>query len=112
MPPQAAASGNRWALLNLGDAMLATGSLEALREEVDRSWRERGCPRDLAAFVRHVSEGSLHCEVLVYFTPAAAPIASAWGATTCAAPATAGLGLLAGGDGRSPGRDHPGEPRR
>ena len=38
----------------------------------------------------------LHCEVMVYFSPATMEVAKAFDAQPCAKPARAGLGLLAG----------------
>jgi len=48
--------------------------------------------------MRHESEGRLHCEVRVYFSPAAADVAKAVGAIACKKPASNGLSLLAGPD--------------
>jgi hypothetical protein len=38
----------------------------------------------------------LYCEVIAYFSPAAASVAQAFDAEPCEKPARAGLGLLAG----------------
>lgn len=86
-----------WQVINLGDALMAATDLADLQERFAHAYRQRGCPADMALYVRHVSDGRLHCEVLVYFSPAAAAVAEAAGAVPCAPPAAAGLGLLAGG---------------
>jgi hypothetical protein len=53
----------------------------------------------MAVFTRPESEGRLHCEVIVYFSPAAQQVAMAFGAEPCEKPARDGLGLLAGDSG-------------
>ncbi len=50
----------------------------------------------MAVLTRPESEGRLHCEVIAYFSPAAADIAKAFDAEPCEKPARAGLGLLIG----------------
>ena len=85
-----------WRAKRLGDPLLAEESL-ALIQEVFRSEYERaGRPADMAVFVRHESEGRLHCEAHAYFSPAAARIARAVEAVPCRRPSPEGLGLLAG----------------
>lgn len=85
-----------WFTCNLGDAMLAGDSLEKIRA----SFPPRGdCldeGGDMAVFVRHESEGRLHCEVHVYFSPAAAGLARVFGASACTRPSPLDLALLAG----------------
>lgn len=85
-----------WHVSNLGDAMLAHDALVAVQKLFDDAVRQRGSPADMALFVRHVSDGQLHCQALVYFTPAAAVIAREFDAVPCARPASRGLDLLAG----------------
>jgi hypothetical protein len=86
-----------WHVCNLGDAMLAQDALVDVQRRFDREYQARGRPPDMGLFIRHVSEGRLHCEVLLYFTPAASDLAAALGARPCAPPANEGLDLLAGG---------------
>ena len=50
----------------------------------------------MAVFARNDSEGRLHCEVTVYFSPAAHDLAKRYQAKTCERPLPAGLDLLAG----------------
>jgi len=78
--------------------MLAGDALEQIRT---RFLSHHGGPDnsgDRAVFVRHESEGRLHCEVHVYFSPAAAETARAFGAIACARPSPGDLGLLAGSE--------------
>ncbi len=51
---------------------------------------------DMAVFTRPESEGRLYCEVIAYFSPAAASVAKAFDAEPCLKPERTGLGLLAG----------------
>jgi hypothetical protein len=85
-----------WYSKNLGDAMLAGESLDRIRAQFLSAYRKAGKPGQMAVFVRHQSEGSLHCEVRIYFTPASVVVAKAVGATPCAPPSPDDLGLLAG----------------
>ena len=87
-----------WYMLNLGDAMLAADSLEKIRLGFPSRGTRPVLAGEPAVFVRHESEGRLHCEVRVYFSPAAAALARAVGASPCARPAAADLGLLAGAE--------------
>lgn len=87
-----------WFYRNLGDAMLADEPLSRLTADFVESYEQAGRPHDMALFIRHESDGSLHCEVVVYFSPAAADAARAAGAVPCPTPAPDGLSLLAGAD--------------
>ena len=87
-----------WLTCNLGDAMLAGELLEQIRTYFLSCTTADNAAQDMAAFVRHESEGRLHCEVHVYFSPAAVEIAKAFGASPCAKPSSADLGLLAGSE--------------
>lgn len=85
-----------WFVKNLGDALFA-------QEELDRigvlyrsiCGREDG-PRGAGVFYRHDSEGRLHCQVLAYFSPAAAALAEVVQAEPCEPPSPEGLSLLEG----------------
>jgi hypothetical protein len=85
-----------WYTCNLGDPLLADGAQERIRTRFRLEYATTGIPDDTAVFVRHESEGRLHCEVRVYFAPAAASVAAAFGAAPCERPSSTGLGLLAG----------------
>jgi hypothetical protein len=53
---------------------------------------------EMAIFIRHESEGCLHCEVRLYFSPAAAHVAEAVDAVACKKPIPQDMGLLAGSE--------------
>ncbi|WP_370277260.1 hypothetical protein [Pontibacterium sp.] len=87
-----------WYVKNLGDAMLACDEQDRI-EACFRSAREaEGCSDKVAAFARHESDGRLHCEVKLYFSPASVDIAKALGAMCCAQPSVHGLALLVGSE--------------
>ena len=86
-----------WHVINLGDAMMADDDLADVKQRFARLYRQRGRPSDMALYVRHASEGRLHCEVIVYFSPGATAVAEEIGADPCPPPNSDGLGLLAGG---------------
>jgi hypothetical protein len=85
---------SQWHSLNLGDALLAGIELERLERAFDDAYG--GAAAQAAVFLRHASEGQLHCDVIVYFTPDAEVLGRRMNARPCAAPAAAGLGLLKG----------------
>lgn len=87
---------NGWSRKNLGDAQLAGPELDRVAARVKSALAEAGPDGDLAAFVRHESDGRLHCEVVVYFSPAALGVARELGASPCLPPAPGDLGVLAG----------------
>jgi len=87
-----------WFTSNLGDAMLAGESLDHIRALFMATDESAGGSKDRAVFIRHESEGRLHCEVKIYFSPAAADVAKAVGAEVCKKPSPVGLGLLAGAE--------------
>ncbi len=88
---------NNWFVCNLGDAMLAQDALAEIRRRFDEFCLHASRQGDMGLYIRHVSEGRLHCEVLVYFSPGAAAVARECGAHPCAPPQREGLDLLAGG---------------
>lgn len=70
--------------------MLAGESLEAIKDRFAAEY-----PQGRAAvYMRHESEGRLHCEVIVYFPPETAALARHFGATPCSEPGPASLGIL------------------
>ena len=85
-----------WTFLNLGDAMLAAEPSADVEELFRTAFAAAGRPADMAVFTRPESEGRLHCEIVLYFSPSAHEVAQAAGARPCLKPARAGLGLLAG----------------
>jgi hypothetical protein len=88
-----------WYCLSLGDGMIASGPSEEIEERFRQSFISAGRPSDMAVFTRPESEGRLHCEVMAYFSPAAAKVATVFDAQPCEKPERAGLSLLAGEEG-------------
>ena len=83
-----------WYSLNLGDAMLAGEALEQIKASFTS---EHGSgPIRTGLYIRHESEGRLHCDVMVYFPPATATLAKRLQALPCAVPDEKSLGLLIG----------------
>lgn len=87
-----------WFCKNLGDALLAESTLDQIKALYNQAYPDTTPPDDLAIFVRHESEGRLHCEVMVYFSPAAVDIARAVDAVCCNPPVPDDLGLLIGSE--------------
>jgi hypothetical protein len=85
-----------WFSTSLGDPLLAGESLSDLEARVRAAGATAGDLGEMAVFVRHESEGRLHCEVRAYFSPAAASVARAVGAYPCDRPSPEGLSLLVG----------------
>lgn len=76
--------------------MLAYMALEKIKEACLSTYQKSNCPDDMAVFFRHESEGRLHCEVKVYFSPAIGDTAKTLGAFPCEQPTRYGLSLLVG----------------
>ena len=85
-----------WFTSNLGDAMLAGEALDHIKALFHSTHEGINDSMEMAVFMRHESEGRLHCEVKIYFSPAAADVAKSVGAIACQKPASGGLSLLAG----------------
>jgi len=84
-----------WFVKNLGDAMLALNEQEKIKDLFSATYTGVEVP-EIAAFIRHESAGSLHCEATVYFSPMAVAVAKAVDAKHCEKPAPDGLGVLIG----------------
>jgi len=84
-----------WFKLELGDAVMAAPVLEALKEQHATMYGTLAAESP-PVFVRYDASGGLHCEVTVYFSPAAESLASLNHAQVCVAPALTGVSLLAG----------------
>jgi hypothetical protein len=87
-----------WFTKNLGDAMLAGEALAQLEALFVSTYGRSGDSGKMAIFVRHESEGRLHCEVKAYFPPAALALAKTVDADPCARPSRDGLSLLVGSE--------------
>lgn len=86
-----------WYSKSLGDGMWAPTACAEIEEKFQPLFEAAGKPVSMAVFVRR-EEGSLHCEVTAFFSPAAADVAKAIEASPCIKPAREGLNLLAGSD--------------
>ena len=78
--------------------MLAGDLLDRITETFLAARKVAPDPGEMAVFIRHESEGRLHCEVKAYFSPAAVSVARAVGAESCARPIPDRLNLLAGSE--------------
>jgi len=87
-----------WSSKNLGDPLLADDERSRIEDSFRAALAEAGCPNEMALFIRHESEGRLHCEVKLYFSPASLIVARQNGATPCEPPSSHGLGLLVGSE--------------
>jgi hypothetical protein len=85
-----------WRSKSLGDAQTAFMDCRDIAEVFEAVFETAGRPEDMAVFVRNDSEGRLHCEVTVFFSPAAQALAKRYQAATCEKPPAGGLDLLAG----------------
>lgn len=85
-----------WFLLNLGDAMLACDQQDRIKQLLLSAYADVGNPKGMAAFIRHESEGRLHCEVKIYLSPMFAAVAREVNAKLCEKPLPEGLSMLAG----------------
>jgi hypothetical protein len=85
-----------WFRKNLGDAMLARESLDKIEELFLSVYGKTDSPHEVAVFIRHESEGRLHCEVKAYFSPNSVILAREVEADPCARPSQDGLSLLVG----------------
>jgi hypothetical protein len=87
-----------WCSKSLGDPMLADEEKSRIGESFRSAFEDAGAPNEMALFIRHESEGRLHCEVKIYFSPAALDVGRRVGATPCEPPSADGLGLLIGSE--------------
>ena len=87
---------DNWYSVSLGDGITAATPSAEIEERFRSVFAAAGKPSDMAVFTRPESEGRLYCEIIAYFSPAAAGLAKEFEARPCAKPARAGLNLLAG----------------
>ena len=78
--------------------MLAGDQEDKVRDRLTNVYRMPDIPSSFAAFIRHEADGRLHCEVKIYFSPAASEIARSFNARACGTPSPIGLSLLAGSE--------------
>jgi hypothetical protein len=87
-----------WFTKNFGDAMLAGEALAQLEELFLSVYGKSDSANKIAIFIRHESEGRLHCEVKAYFSPDAVIVAKTVGADPCKRPSRDGLSLFIGSE--------------
>src|SRR5215510_1485717 len=85
-----------WYSISLGDGITAATPSAEIEEAFQKAFTAAGSPPEMAIFSRLESEGRLHCEMMVYFSPAAENVAKSFDAQPCAKPVGSGLGLLTG----------------
>jgi len=85
-----------WYSVSLGDGITSATPSTEIEAAFLQSFAAAGKPSEMAVFTRPESESRLHCEVIAYFSPAAAKVARAFDAKPCNKPVRAGLSLLAG----------------
>ena len=85
-----------WFAKSLGDAMLAWDSLDRIDALYTALYGAADGRQDIAVFIRHESQGRLHCEVVAYFSPDAYLLAAALDAVPCARPSKHDLSLHVG----------------
>ncbi len=85
-----------WFLKNLGDAMLAGDQQDRIKQLFLSAYSDADSPKEMAVFFRHESEGRLHCEVKIYFSPMSIAVAREVHAEPCEKPSPDGLSILAG----------------
>lgn len=85
-----------WFSKALGDGVWAYSKTDQIKDLFQPLFVLAGRPMDMAVFTRHESEGRLHCEVIAYFSPAAATVAHVLNAQPCGKPCRGELDLLAG----------------
>ena len=88
-----------WYTLSLGDGMMAGTPSAEIEDLFLDHYSAAENPPGMAVFTRPESEGRLYCEIIAYFSPAAAKVALALDAEPCEKPARLGLSLLAGDPG-------------
>ena len=76
--------------------------MNSIEEVFCAAFAQAGYPGEMALFMRHESEGRLHCEVMIYFSPAAADAAREVEANPCEKPSPVGLSLLGGAEASRP----------
>lgn len=76
--------------------MLAGDQQDRIKQLLLSAYSEADSPKEMAAFIRHESEGRLHCEVKIYFSPMSIAVAREVDAEPCEKPSPDGLSILAG----------------
>ncbi|OZG73178.1 hypothetical protein BTA51_11860 [Hahella sp. CCB-MM4] len=83
-----------WYRKNLGDALLADVALSEIQTKACDMLQQTQSQEEAPVYYRHESEGRLHCELIVYFSPAAEQLARAFEAIPCSPPSLSGMSRL------------------
>ena len=86
----------RWHVLNPGDPLLADEQLTQVLDAARIACSDAEGGSDPVVFQRHESEGRLHCELKLYFSPGLAAFAQSIGARVCRVPDSYSLSRVAG----------------
>lgn len=78
--------------------MLASEPLDYLEKYFLSVLANTDSPGEMAVFIRHESEGRLHCEVIAYLFLESNTVAEELNARPCEKPSPDGLSLLAGSE--------------
>ena len=84
-----------WYKLNCGDPLLSDPVVTGVIEAFEQYRRDGQIGTGASIYSRHESRNSLHCELILYFTPETAPVARRVGARPCPVPRRRGLAPLA-----------------
>ena len=87
-----------WHAKNLGDGLLAYAPQAELEQLFHATYPSVESLDEHALFIRHESDGRLHCEVKVYFPPTVDKLAQMADALPCRKPSFSGLSLLVGSE--------------
>ena len=85
-----------WFKKQLGDAVMAAPVLETLKEKYIAMYAAPHSNDSPQVWVQYDAAGGLHCEVTVYFSPAAAALAMSVGAEVTTAPSLESVSPLMG----------------
>jgi hypothetical protein len=66
--------------------MLAGEDLARIETQFKAAYLKAGKPKDMTLYIRHECEGRLHCEVVIYLSPASIDFAREIDAINCARP--------------------------
>ncbi len=83
-----------WFRKNLGDATLASTELERISALFTQYYAHNATPP--ALFTRHESAGRLHCQLILYCSPASHALATAIDAQACRPPSLQDVSLVCG----------------
>ena len=78
--------------------MLSDDSLADIERQFLAAYAKADNPADMALFSRHESEGRLHCDLMLYLSPASFVVAEEIGAKPCNRPSANSLALVSGSE--------------